>query len=169
MTQPHSSRSRDGDPFIDSAHDHDSCVADALLAAARLCSEQSKRLTPLRRRVLELVWDSHEPVGAYALLQRMGEERGRIAPPTIYRALEFLVAMGLVHRIESLSAFVGCAHPEHGHKAYFMICSDCGSAAEIADGALPRTIAQVADKAGFCLLRETVELSGTCARCTSTS
>lgn len=166
MKQPQCGPTRAGDPFVDSAHDHENCVAGALLAAARLCAERTKRLTPLRQRVLELVWHSHEPVGAYALLDRMRAERGRIAPPTVYRALDFLVAMGLVHRIESLNAFVGCAHPEHGHKAYFMICSHCGSAAEIEDGALPRIIALVADKAGFRLRSETVELSGTCASCT---
>ncbi len=153
------------DPFAGQGHDHDHCVADALAAAARLCTFRGERLTPLRRRVLELVWQSHRPVGAYALLERLHAERERIAPPTVYRALDFLGALGLVHRIESLNAFVGCARAERGHKAYFMICGDCGSAAEIADTALPRAIARAAGAAGFRLHGETVELAGLCAGC----
>src|SRR3954453_3718975 len=99
-------------PFQPKDHDHADCVAAALGAAERLCARRGARLTELRRRVLELIWRSHEPIGAYALLDRLGRERGRVAPPTVYRALEFLIAHGLVHRIASLNAFIGCVHPD---------------------------------------------------------
>src|SRR5918999_799750 len=103
-------------------HDHLSCIGDALDRAAVLCDQRGARLTPLRRRVLELVWRGHEPVGAYDLLAQMG----RAAPPTVYRALDFLIEQGLVHRIESLNAYVGCDRPEAAHASQFLICTDCG-------------------------------------------
>ena len=85
-------------------HDHSSCVEDALAAAHEVCSTKGARLTPLRERILELVWLSHKPVGAYTLLDLIKLEHNSAAPPTIYRALDFLMEHGLVHRIKSLNA-----------------------------------------------------------------
>ena len=93
-------------------HDHSRCVAEALAEAEALCAKQGTRLTTLRKRVLELVWASHKPLGAYDILGVLSEEDGRrAAPPTVYRALDFLLENGLVHRIASLNAFIGCVHP----------------------------------------------------------
>ncbi len=152
-------------PFTETGHDHDKCVADALAAATALCEARGLRLTSLRRRVLELVWHSHEPVGAYAILDRLSRERGRVAPPTVYRALDFLVEHGLVHRIDSLNAFFGCVAPGAAHRAYFLICEACGSAAEIDDRALARALARCAEGAGFAVQKETVEIKGVCPTC----
>ena len=91
------------------AHDHKHCVEDALAAAERLCAAKDLRFTPLRRRVLELVWSSHKPVGAYALLDKLRNEDLGSAPPTVYRALDFLIENGLIHRIERMNAFIGCS------------------------------------------------------------
>ncbi len=156
----------DGPPFVAEDHDHGSCVEAALAAAAVLCEAEGERLTPLRRRVLELVWASHSPVGAYDLMERLGRERrGRVAPPTVYRALDFLCRRRLVHRIDSLNAFVGCAHPGRAHAAYFMICRRCRTAAEIVDAELRTAVAQSAGRAGFRVEGETVELHGVCPHC----
>ena len=92
----------------------------------RCARERGVRLTPLRRRVLELVWGSHRAVKAYDLLAALGDAVGAAKPPTVYRALEFLMAQGLVHRIDSLNAFVGCPQPDHRHSAQFLICGGCG-------------------------------------------
>ena len=123
------------------------------------------KLTPLRRRVLELIWQSHAPVGAYFLLERLAAERGRVAPPTIYRALDFLTEQGLVHRLDTLNAFIGCDRPAEGHRAYFLICRRCGTAAEFQDQELQRAIGHRARAARFAVESETVEISGLCADC----
>jgi len=151
--------------FATDLHDHDRCVADALAAAGQLCVERGQRLTPLRRRVLELVWGSHRPVGAYELLDLLRQERGRVAPPTVYRALEFLLDQGLVHRVESRNAYIGCNRPGRRHRAHFMICNRCGMAAEVDDAALTGAIASLAERAAFAVESETVELTGLCPGC----
>lgn len=151
--------------FDETAHDHNACIELALRAAEGLCQARGVRLTPLRRRVLELVWGSHRPVGAYDLLQQLSVEHGRAAPPTVYRALDFLLEQGLIHRIESLNAFIGCAHPEVSHNGHVLICRECGSAAEIHDPRIERALQQGTSELGFRIESETVELSGLCARC----
>jgi Fur family zinc uptake transcriptional regulator len=156
-------------PFAARGHDHSSCIVSALDGAEKRCSRRGERLTPLRRRVLELVWRGHRPVGAYDLLALLQDERGRVAPPTIYRALEFLCDQGLVHRLDSLQAFIGCGHPgahdEAHHAAHFLICQDCGLAVEMRDGQLDGAILGLAARAGFAIADETVEISGLCADC----
>ena len=151
--------------FRPKGHDHADCASAALEAAERLCVRRGARLTEIRRRVLELVWRSHQPVGAYAILERLGRERGRVAPPTVYRALEFLIAHGLVHRIASRNAFIGCAHPDRDHIGQFLVCSDCGSAAELDDRRIDRAIRSGAEAAGFAVERPVIELAGRCPNC----
>ena len=151
--------------FRPKGHDHSDCMADALQAAERLCARRGARLTEIRRRVLELVWCSHQPVGAYALLERLGRERGRVAPPTVYRALDFLIAHGLVHRIASLNAYIGCAHPGRDHIGQFLVCSACGSAAELDDRRIDRAVRSGAEAAGFAVERPVIELAGRCPNC----
>src|SRR5215470_19039883 len=97
--------------FRTERHDHESCVEMALDRAATLCGERGARLTELRRNVLALVWEGHEPVGAYHILDALRRRHPGAAPPTVYRALEFLGEQGLIHRIESLNAYVGCDRP----------------------------------------------------------
>ncbi len=152
-----------GRSFARAAHDHRRCVARALDVAGKLCLARGARLTALRRRVLALVWRSHRPVGAYDILALL--RRGRVAPPTVYRALDFLIGQGLVHRIESLNAFVGCARPQRAHACQFLICTDCRAAAEIDDPGLDDAVAKSARRARFVVRRPTVELLGLCARC----
>lgn len=154
------------DPFIAGDHDHDECVAQAVAAAARLCNRRGARLTALRRRVLELIWRHHRPVGAYELLDRLREER-RAAAPTVYRALAFLCRNGLAHRIDSLNAYVGCAYPGATHRAHFLICEKCRQAAEIDDRELGAAVGRCTARAGFKAHGETIEITGLCAHCRS--
>jgi Fur family zinc uptake transcriptional regulator len=104
-------------------------------------------------------------LGAYELLERMRGVISNPAPPTVYRALDFLVQQGLVHKLESLHAFVGCAHPEHPHAGQFLICSDCGEVSEVEDPAIASSLQAAGTAAGFCTERPVVELLGTCAEC----
>lgn len=153
-------------PFAGADHDHGSCVAEALQAAEDLCRTRGVRLTNIRRSVLELVWQSHRPIGAYAILEGLQQRRGGpVAPPTVYRALDFLLEQRLIHRVESLNAFVGCDHPGEQHAPQFLICSDCGRAAELDSQPLLNAIGKAADRAGFAVDHVAVEVSGQCPEC----
>jgi len=142
-------------------HDHGPCVAHALEAAEEECRRRGARLTDIRRRVLELVWRSHAPIGAYALLEALG----KAAPPTVYRALDFLLAHGLIHRIEKLNAFVGCAHPGHAQAGQFLLCRACGAAAELNDATIEQAVRRAAHIHGFEISSLVVEAEGLCPTC----
>lgn len=147
-------------------HDHSQCVSEALDAAEQLCARAGVRFTVLRKRVLELVWQSHKPLGAYDILETLArEDDRRAAPPTVYRALDFLLEQGLVHRIASLNAFIGCASPEHRHEGQFLICRACRVAIELDQPAIRDAIAASARSVGFAVEGETVEITGLCAQC----
>lgn len=153
-------------PLACQPHDHRHCIEQALAAAETLCARQGLRLTALRRRVLELVWQSHKPLGAYDILAVLSEQDGRrAAPPTVYRALDFLLEHGLVHRIASLNAFVGCDHPAHAHQGQFFICRQCHAAIELERSAISDSILDSARGLGFRVEGQTVEVVGLCARC----
>jgi Fur family transcriptional regulator, zinc uptake regulator len=155
--------------FQKSGHNHGQCIDSALQAATSLCGARGARLTPLRQRVLELIWQSHKPIGAYDLLDKLKDERSNAQPPTVYRTLEFLLELGLVHRIESLNAYVGCNAPATAHPSQFLICRDCGAAAEIADKRLDKAISGLAVEAGFSVIHRTIELEGQCPNCQTES
>lgn len=152
-------------PFSARSHDHGLCVEAALDEAAALCERRGARLTTLRRRVLELVWHGHQPTGAYAILESLRRENLRAAPTTVYRALDFLSAHGLIHRIESLNAFIGCVRPDRPHAGLFLICDGCGVAAELQDEAIDEAVGRSASRVGFQAMRQTVEVSGLCPEC----
>ena len=159
---------RKAETFPHVGHDHGSCVESAVEKATRICDERQIRMTPLRKRVLELVWSSHKPIGAYDILDVLHAERGAGAPPTVYRALDFLLENRLIHRIESLNAFVGCTEPDRDHAGQFLICRTCGTVAEISDAGLDTAVSGAASKAGFAIERRTIELEGVCPVCHST-
>ena len=146
-------------------HDHDACVDDALDRAEALCRAQGARLTPVRRRVLELVWNGHNPRGAYDILNDLAADGRRPAPLTVYRALDFLVEQGLVHRLESLNAFIGCPHPGGGHASQFLVCGRCGTATEVNDPDVTAAISRSAEALGFQVDRPMVEVTGLCPQC----
>ena len=154
----------------------DAATEASLDRAAALCAQRGAQLTELRRQVLRLVIGAGQPLGAYALLDQLRASRAGAAPPTVYRALDFLVEQGLIHKVERLNAFIGCIdaldHPEdcgcgeqHDHPHQFLICSRCGAAAEISDPGVALALARVARAAGFAPRRATVEVEGICARC----
>ena len=152
--------------------------------AAAMCASRGAQLTELRRQVLRLVLEAEQPVGAYALLDRLKDLRGGAAPPTVYRALDFLLEQGLIHKVERLNAFVGCVEAQHAagghghhpaphggrgghHPHQFLICRRCGATAEISDPAITAALASASADAGFTLHRATVEAEGVCADCAS--
>jgi Fur family transcriptional regulator, zinc uptake regulator len=145
-------------------NDHQSCVDRALDQADSLCRQQNKRFTTIRRRVLKLVWRQHKPIGAYELLELLQQDN-RTAPPTVYRALDFLQQAGLVHRIASLNAYVGCNRPHKPHDGQFLICESCHALAELDVPQITAAINQSAAVSGFQTVRQTIEIMGLCPNC----
>lgn len=150
---------------VTAPHDHGSCVTTALQTAEQLCRDRNLRFTATRRRVLELVWDSHKPIGAYDILETLGRESRAAAPPTVYRALEFLIEAGLVHRLDSLNAFVGCPDPLQRHAGQFLICTRCRTVTELSDPEIHALIARKAAADGFEAERQMLEIEGLCNLC----
>ena len=146
-------------------HVHD--AAGFVAAVERACSERGLRLTEIRARVLGLVADAGKPIKAYDLLDKVreGEGAGAAAPPTVYRALDFLLENGFVHRISSLNAFVGCNHPEHAHQGQFLICRECHAAIELEQKTISDAIIGSAKDVGFVVEGQTVEVVGLCSGC----
>jgi Fur family zinc uptake transcriptional regulator len=141
-------------------------ISERLARAEADCARRGVRLTAQRRDVLRFILEAGEPIGAYALLDRLKAETGGGKPPTVYRALEFLLAQGLIHRVERLNAFVGC-HDEttHQHAAQFLICRQCGRVKELESAQVEAAIAAAAEAAGFSAARATVEVDGVCVTC----
>ncbi len=145
----------------------------ALERAEALCQTRGVQLTPLRRDVLRLVLEAEAPIGAYALLDQLKASRAKAAPPTVYRALDFLLEQGLIHRLERLNAFMGCVEAleghdhdhAHDHPHQFLICRGCGTTREISDHDVANAITAAAAKAGFSAARATVEIEGFCGKC----
>src|SRR5262252_8064748 len=144
-------------------HDHGRCSADAMAHAEALCAARGQRLTPLRRQVLETLAGSHRTLGAYEIMDRMAAQGPRPAPITVYRALDFLLEHGLVHRIESRNAFLACIS-QHGAEpaatTVFLICERCGAVGETSSAAVAETLQAAARAAGFTPKARVIEVSG---------
>lgn len=147
-------------------HDHGRCAADALAHAERVCASRSQKFTPIRRQVLGALLASHRPLGAYEVIDALAEGVRRPAPITIYRALDFLMENGFVHRIESRNAFLACAH-DHDATAMvaFLICDRCGSVGEIPAAPVAQGLNDAARTTGFAPKMSVVEITGICAHC----
>lgn len=158
MPRSHAARS-----FPRPGHNHDRCTSDAMLRAEKLCAAKRVRFTDIRRQVLTAIWESHAPIGAYDILAQLNTGGGRNAPMAVYRALDFLLEHGLIHRVASLNAFVGCAHPGEAHGNQLLICRVCGSVGEIKIKAINAAVARAAP--GFAIENEIVEISGVCPHC----
>jgi Fur family transcriptional regulator, zinc uptake regulator len=151
-------------------HDHDRCSTEALAHAEALCAARAERLTPTRRLVLEALLSTHRPLGAYELIDHLAARGGRPAPITIYRALDFLQAQGLVHRIESRNAFVACIQPhEPSHPVVFLLCECCGAVGEANSGAAAKALDSAARAVGFAPKTPVIEIAGVCAHCRTVS
>lgn len=133
--------------------------------AAEAAAHQGVRLTELRRQVLSLILEADGPVTAYQLLDRLKQTRKGAVPPTVYRALDFLLAQRLIHKVERLNAFIACSESDHPHPAQFLICGQCGTVTEIEDHAAAAALEHAAEQQGFHARNTVVEIEGTCAAC----
>jgi Fur family zinc uptake transcriptional regulator len=140
--------------------------------AEEVCQQRGANLTELRRHVLGLILDAALPTGAYELLERLRGTRRSAAPPTVYRTLDFLLDQGLIHKIERLSAFVGCVsgcnassdEKVRGHAVQFLICRECGRVIELQDHDVSSVLAAAAEQAGFKIGNAVIEAEVSAAR-----
>ena len=147
-------------------HDHNRCTADGIDHAERVCELRAQRFTPIRRQVLQALLSSHRPLGAYEVIDELAKSMPRPAPITVYRALDFLMENGLVHRIESRNAYLACAH-DHDAAAMvaFLICERCGSVGEIPAAPVAQSLNAAARATGFAPKLSVVEITGVCTHC----
>lgn len=156
---------------IDPKHHVGDAVA-FVTAVERACHERGLRLTPIRARVLGLIAQAGKPLKAYDLLDRVrdGDGAGAAAPQTVYRALDFLLANGFIHKLESVNAFVACHHPNIAqHSVPFLICDRCHSAVELEDRQVVAALDERARALGFMPQAQTLEVHGLCAKCAATA
>jgi Fur family zinc uptake transcriptional regulator len=146
-------------------HKHKQCIKSALERAEKICRENGVRLTPIRRKVLELIWQSHKPIKAYDLLAQLSTGEHIEKPPTVYRALEFLLENHLIHKIDSSNAYIGCEFDHHENDSKFFICDVCDEVKEVHAPKLDKTLLETSKNQGFTLNQTNIELHGVCARC----
>lgn len=152
-------------PLAFAPHDHSACEARVLDEALGRVAALGGRLTPVRRRTLEILLESHRAMGAYEVLDRLAAEGFGRQPPVAYRALDFLVDHGLAHRLQRLNAFAACLHPAHDHAPAFLICRACDALAEQPAAPVRAALADLAAKTGFVVERATIEAVGLCPAC----
>jgi len=141
-------------------------TAAQLRMAEEKCAESGERMTPARLAAYAEVLASDRPLSAYDLIARLEERENRkIAPLTVYRHLDFLIRIGLVHRLESKKTYLACDHPEHDHKSQYLVCSSCGRANELESKQLWKLLDQLSDKQGFAPVTSVVEVTGLCSEC----
>ena len=132
------------------------------------CESRGLRLTEIRLQVLELIAAAEKPVKAYDLLDQLKDDRSNAAPPTVYRALDFLLENGFIHKLESINAYVSCHHPSVAHHVPFLICDVCEGATEICDERVAKLLSDQAKALGFKSRAQTLEVHGVCKRCGNT-
>jgi Fur family zinc uptake transcriptional regulator len=146
-------------------HDHGACRGRGLAAARAICAERRLRLTPARAFVLETLLGSHRALTAYEILDALAAAGLGSQPPVVYRALDFLVANGLAHRIERLAAFTACSHAGTAHNAGFLVCRCCRRVGERPLAGPAEELIGEAAAIGFTIERTVMEAEGVCARC----
>jgi Fur family zinc uptake transcriptional regulator len=150
-------------------HNHNECIIEAMGTAEHLCVERGVQLTPIRHKVLALIWENHKAVKAYELLDRLKPLQQAAKPATIYRALDFLIEQGLIHRVESLNAFVGCRCSGHQHEQLLLICKHCQEVEERSAKEVMLALSQEIKQAGFMVHSKAIEVHGVCAKCQNLS
>lgn len=140
-------------------------IAAQLDIAERLCNQRGRRLTPIRRMVLEILLQRQRSVKAYELLNEIRKVQPGAAPPTVYRALDFLIAEGLIHRLDAVNAWSACMDAAGERHDILVICTQCGAVAEFSDPKLHRQLAQKVASAGYVLNHHETELRALCGPC----
>lgn len=146
-------------------HNHDQCMKVTLADVDEICRSKSLRMTSIRKRVLEILLESHTAMGAYEVLERLAAEGLGSQPPVAYRALEFLIENGFVHKLQCLNAYIACGHPSDTHNPVFLICTGCNCVAETKSDDASHLVRDTAKKLGFVSQNSVIEVKGQCADC----
>jgi Fur family transcriptional regulator, zinc uptake regulator len=148
------------------SHGHEAVESAWAAQVENACASKGLQLTALRRRVLAILSRSSAPLGAYAIIDEMARLEGKpIAPPTVYRTLEFFLDNGFVHKIETRNAYAPCEHFDHAHQGVLLLCEKCGRSDEIESAPVARVLEEAAASAGFAPHRQMVEVQGLCRDC----
>ena len=140
--------------------------ADWTKQVCAACASQGLQMTPLRLSILAILGESSAPLGAYAIIETLSKREGKpIAPPTVYRTLEFFLAHGFLHKIESRNAFARCEHLGHAHQGVLLLCEKCGRSDEIEDHSVVLALQETVDRVGFHARRRMIEMVGLCRDC----
>lgn len=140
-------------------------IARFLEAAEQHCQQQGVKLTALRRQVLTLVLGYSGVVKAYQVLADLQQQRGIAAPPTVYRALDFLVAAGLLHKVDALNGYIVCHHIGCRHEGLILVCGECGQVRELDATPVLDVLRRQAGDAGFAIVPQNLMLTGRCQEC----
>lgn len=146
-------------------HDHAACIRSTLARAEAHCKAHQLKLTPVRKRTLEILLAEHRALGAYDLLAILSKEGLGKAPPVAYRALDFLTGAGFAHKIEGLNAYIACAHLGQDHSPAFLVCTRCRTVAEADTTADRGRLGQAAAATGFRIEKTVIEAMGICPQC----
>ena len=146
-------------------HSHSRCVNTAMKRAEELCKQRNIRFTPIRRRILALIWEQHTPIKAYDILAKLSDADHIEKPPTVYRALEFLLENQLIHKIDSSNSFIGCEFSHEQHESQFLVCDSCNEVMELKEVVLSSALAETSQSRGFIVRQSNVEIHGVCAEC----
>lgn len=149
-------------------HDHRRCRRSVMVAVEALCKERALRLTPARKRTLEILLESHIALGAYDVLEKLAASGFGEKPPQVYRALGFLIEQGFAHKIERLNAYIACVAPQLCSHPCFMVCGLCGRVAEQSVPKASKQLAAAADQLGFSPMASVIEIEGLCGQCEPT-
>ena len=134
--------------------------------AEQRCAERGERLTPARLDAYAELFKSKLPLSAYELIAIMeAKQERKVAPLTVYRHLDFLMRVGLVHRLESTQSYMTCEHPEHTHESQYLLCSSCGSVDELESRPVENLLEKIAAQRGFQPSNAIVEIKGVCGDC----
>jgi len=135
-----------------------------------ICTRKGLQLTPLRREVVSILAGLAKPVGAYEIMDHLAKIKGHaVAPPTVYRTLDFLVENGFVVKIESKQAYIACDDPGHDHHGILLLCTGCGRSTEIDNAEVDKILVKTASASHFHLQRQVVEIEGICQSCSETA
>ncbi|MGV3345285.1 zinc uptake transcriptional repressor Zur [Enterobacteriaceae bacterium LUAb1] len=141
-------------------------IASLLMQAEQLCQQRNVRLTPQRLEILRLMADQHGAISAYDLLDLLRKSKPQAKPPTVYRALDFLLEQGFIHRVESTNSYVVCHHfTGPSHTSALLICDSCGSVDEQQAQGVEDILQKISQQCGFTLHHNVVEAHGACLQC----
>ncbi len=150
---------------METCNNHQQCIDSAIHRAENVCLKHSMHFTPLRRNILELIWQSHIPLKINDISKQLEQNNQAVKPISVYRVLDFLLEYGMIHKLVSQNSFLGCSHPGEKHNCYFIICKKCYKVEEVCTNNLLSDIAQSLNKLNFIPEHITFEVQGICKEC----